>query len=292
VSKTVLEPLYLTRRSFVLAEAITQLFKETGLRLSVRQIYYQLASRKYISLDSRKSYRAVQRLMAKLRYEGAIPYNWVVDRTRQPIDVSSWNGTTDFFETVREAYRKSLWQSQPDYVELWLEKDALSGFFSPITSKFQVRLMVGRGFSSISFLYEASMDLIQVKKPIYVYFFGDHDPSGRLIESKVIDSLQRHGVHVANFERIAILPEDIERYNLPPNPAKATDPRYRRFVEKYGEQAVELDALPPVVLRERITNCITQHLDMAEWERLKVIEEQEAQSIRAFLECFPTGQEA
>lgn len=291
LSETVLEPLSLRTKTRHLAQALVEVIQDVGPPLSVRQVYYQLASRGYVPLDHNRGYRPVQRLIDKLREAGSIPYNWIVDRTRQPIETSSWSGPQDCFETVREAYRKGLWQTQPHYVEIWLEKDALSAIFPAITSEFQVRLMVSRGFNSDSFLYEAAMELIQVKKPIYIYYFGDHDPCGRLIESQVKEGLEQHGVVLANFERVAILQEDIEEYSLPPNPAKKTDPRYRRFVQKYGKQAVELDALPLGILRSRITNCITRHLNMAEWRRLKVVEEQERLSIRRLLDGFPALQE-
>jgi len=115
-----------------------------------------------------------------------VPYDWFVDRLRRPDKLSTWTDASDYLDTVRRAYRKDLWDSQDDYVEIWLEKDALSSFFANITRQYQVTLMVCRGFASISFLYEAAMDLADIDKPIYIYFFGDHDPSGRNIEAKIV----------------------------------------------------------------------------------------------------------
>lgn len=246
--------------------------------VTIRQLYYQLVGHGHVQ-NTHGSYRQIQHLLVWLRRQGVIPYNWIVDRTRQPIEDSTWSDLGDFADTVRQAYRKSLWQSQPDYVEFWLEKDALSSFFERITRPYQVRLMVGRGFSSISFLYEAAMDLRDVRKPIYIYHFGDHDPSGHSIEAKIRSTLNEHGIVLEKFERVAILPEDIKRFNLPPALAKRTDPRYRHFVKRYGTESVELDALPPDELRKRIMSCITRHIDAEEWRRLQVIEDAEQRTL-------------
>jgi hypothetical protein len=63
------------------------------------------------------------------------------------------------------------------------------------------------------------------------------------------------------IEVIAILKEDIERYILPPEFTKTTDPRQKKFVARHGDQAVELDALPPDVLRERLIESVERNLD-------------------------------
>jgi hypothetical protein len=283
----VLEQVSGLRRNRNLARLAIELIQETQPPVTIRQLYYLLVGRGQIP-NSEGAYRRVQQLIAWLRKNGIIPYSWITDRTRSPIDVSTWDDTADFLDTVRQAYRKSLWQSQPDYLEIWLEKDALSGVFSAITQTYQVRLMVGRGFSSISFLYEAAMDLANIKKPIHIYFFGDHDPSGRNIEAKVLESLKLHGINLRHFERVAILAEDIKRYNLPPAPAKKKDPRYRSYVQRFGSVAVELDALPPDVLRERVEACIVRHINVQEWNRLAVIERAEQDALSKIVQSYCT----
>jgi len=287
-SQLVLEPLSRLRRNRSLADAIIETVQEVEPPVTIRQLFYALQSRGRIAL-TRQAYRQVQHLTAWLRYEGVIPYDWFVDRTRRPDELSTWADSTDYLDTVRQAYRKNLWEGQSDYVEIWLEKDALSSFFANITRQYLVTLMVCRGFSSISFLYEAAMDLSRIEKPIYIYFFGDHDPSGRNIESKVVESLGRHGVELDEFLRVAILPEDIEEYKLPPALAKKSDPRYSKFVQEYGTNAVELDALPPKELRKRISDCIVQHIDVDEWRRLRVIEKEEQALLARIADQFPSG---
>jgi hypothetical protein len=53
----------------------------------------------------------------------------------------------------------------------------------------------------------------------------------------------------------------------------------RWFVKNYGHQAWELDALSPVVLRERVANCIRANIDLEYWARCEVIERAERESL-------------
>ena len=77
-------------------------------------------------------------------------------------------------------YRKALWDDQDAYVEIWCEKDALAGVLYKETAVWDVPLMVSRGFASLTFLAEAAEAIAAEGKPAYLYYFGDHDPSGVL----------------------------------------------------------------------------------------------------------------
>ena len=72
----------------------------------------------------------------------------------------------------------AVWDEQNAYVEIWLEKDALAGVLVDVTQKWDVPLMVTRGFASLSYLHEAAETIRDQNKPTYLYYFGDHDPSG------------------------------------------------------------------------------------------------------------------
>ena len=55
------------------------------------------------------------------------------------------------------------------YVEIWLEKDALAGVVYPVTSMYDVPLMVARGYASLSFLYSAAEAINELDVPAYIY---------------------------------------------------------------------------------------------------------------------------
>ena len=66
-------------------------------------------------------------------------------------------------------------------VEIWLEKDALTGVIDPITSKYDVALNPARGYASITFLYENATALRSTGKPCLVYHLGAPDGAAGLI---------------------------------------------------------------------------------------------------------------
>jgi hypothetical protein len=157
---------------------------------TVRQVFYQAVVRGLIE-KTELAYRKVQRTLVDLRRGQEMPYGWITDGTR-------WMRKPTTFDTLEQAlkhtavtYRKALWADSPDYVEVWIEKDALAGAVLPITSEFDVPLMVARGFASLSFLAEAAEYMDSLDKQVFVYQLGDHDPSGVAAGEAIEATLQR-----------------------------------------------------------------------------------------------------
>ena len=70
-------------------------------------------------------------------------------------------------------------------------------------------------------------------------------------------------------------------YNPPPNPAKITDSRAKEYIRKYGTSSWELDALPPRVLSELISDNILKYLDVDLFKQAKERQKRERDLIRA-----------
>src|SRR5262249_2856588 len=198
-----------------------------------------------------------------------IPFGWVADNTRWMRKPRTHSSPEMALQRTAEAYRRSLWDNQELYVEVWLEKDALAGVLYPVTGQWDVPLMVTRGYPSLSFLYGAAEAIAAVGKPAHLYYFGDYDPSGlditRAVEKGVREFAPEADIH---FERVAVTPEQIKEWDLPTRPTKQTDSRAKRFE---GE-SVEVDAIEPRQLRELVEQCITQHVDQRAYEVLRAAE--------------------
>lgn len=237
-----------------------------NVRLTVRQIYYRFVGEQLIE-NNIKSYKRLASVLAKARESGYIGYDKIVDRTRQVIKSNSWTSPKDFFETVKKAYRKNLLDNQDNYIEVWVEKDALAGVFEPITDAFDINLVVGRGYPSHSALYDASLRMNKNSdKTKKVLYFGDFDPSGEDIYRDVQVRMRDLFGQVADFTKVSLTLEDIETYNLPPAPAKRSDSRTNAFVAKNGDVSVELDALPPDILENKIKEAILDNIDIAKYQ--------------------------
>jgi len=83
--------------------------------------------------------------------------------------------------------------------------------------------------------------------------------------------------------KCALVPEDITRYNLPPDFTKSTDTRSESFVAKYGDVAVELDALPVDVLRQRLIDEVVARMDMKALARTRRKEKREIKKLTTLL---------
>ena len=240
--------------------------------MTVRQVYYQLVSRQVLE-NSRSQYQALSRLLVDARREGTIPWEWIEDRTRRPRAVSMWAGLEDFAQTARRAYRRNVWESQPQYLEVWLEKDALSGIFEEVLRQYGVTLNVGRGYDGWDSIHNAAGRFRELKGATVLYF-GDFDPSGEDMVRSLKERLGELGAE-PEIIKCALTLEDVRRHNLPPDFAKVTDSRRKAFVARYGDLSVELDALPLEVLRERVVTEVEARMDLGALMEVRDAEERD-----------------
>lgn len=237
--------------------------------LTLRQVYYQLVGKGYIE-NKVSEYGMLSRLLKQARLDGYIPWEWIEDRVRAYHDLTGWGGADSFIKASLEqflrGYSRDLLQSQEVYLEIWIEKDALSSIFTRVARPYTIPVVVCRGFSSVSFLndYKERLEYCQGKRPILLYF-GDFDPSGvemlRAMEITLQEELMVEGIA---FKRVALLKEHIAEYHLPHSPEalKKTDSRAYKHIAEYGELAVELDALRPDILEALIKEAIEEEIDI------------------------------
>ena len=123
--------------------------------MTVRQVFYQATVRGIVE-KSEAGYTKVQTDLVQMRRAGILPYGWLADNTRWQRKPRSFGSIEEALDETAHLYRKALWADADAYVEIWLEKDALSGVVYPITAQFDVPLMISRGYASLSFLYSAA----------------------------------------------------------------------------------------------------------------------------------------
>src|SRR5262245_51732174 len=152
--------------------------------MTVRQVFYQLVARGIIEKTEDEYHTTVIRLMTEMRLDGSLPFSSVVDETRRVRVTETFDDLADAIEQTARFYRRSALAQSRDYLEIWLEKDALSGVLWDVTSDYDVPLMVSRGMPSLTFLHASAQEIYRAAgegKRTYIYQFGDHDPSGVLI---------------------------------------------------------------------------------------------------------------
>jgi hypothetical protein len=239
--------------------------------MTVRQLFYRLVSAEVIA-NCRGDYQKVSRVMTRARNLDLISWDAIVDRSRPVYQACTWLNLAERFEHVARTYRRDAWQDQPVYVEVWSEKDAVVGSIQEVTERYAVTLRPTRGFSSTTNVHELAELFINIGKPVFVFYIGDHDPSGRCMDSEIVKRVRSYGAEFT-LTRLAIHRADIRKFKLPPLQIKPADSRADAFERKYGTKCVELDALPPAELRRRIEAAIRGRLDPGAWQRAMLNEQ-------------------
>jgi hypothetical protein len=257
--------------------------------MTLRQVFYRLVSVRVLE-NRQADYRRLGRILTVARERDEIPWEWIVDRSRQEYEPDAFKDPAAFGKVVAHAYRRDYWAEQPCYVEIWTEKDAVMGSIKALTDELGITVRVGRGFNSATNSHEMAKLFSRLGKSIRVFYLGDHDPSGVCIEEVAwkrlwenIGRLVMRGEGTlphATCERLAIFRDDIERFGLPPLRIKVSDSRARSFLRKHGPECVELDALPVTELRRRVRAAIEDLIDKDAWDRMRVVEQAERKSIR------------
>lgn len=269
-------------RTLLLWDAILQVMDEYD-RMSVRQLFYQMVSRGYVD-KTEQAYKRVADASVQMRLAGRLPYRKIVDGHRERRKTFAHNGLSQALEAAADLYRRNYWINQPRHIEVWSEKDALSGIIHPICDEFGVTYVASRGFPSLTIRYQSAQDFKRLGKPVTIFYFGDHDASGRKISDNLEEELRQHGADVTVL-RMALEPQQIYQYRLPTRPGKKTDTRHAAFAKEFGDASVELDAMPPDVLADIVRRSILLAIDVDEWERVEEVEEMERVTMRSLAEA-------
>jgi hypothetical protein len=248
-------------------------YQAQDLRLTLRQLYYQLVTRNLLE-NKERSYKNLSSVVSDARLAGLMDWAAIEDRTRQPRTPSEFESVAELVEVALASYRLPRWEGQSRYVELWVEKDALAGVLTPLASEFHVTLMVNRGYSSQSAMYESAGRFIDNERdePGRLLYLGDLDPSGEDMVRDIDARLTTFGASV-EVVKLALTRAQVDEYNPPPNPAKLTDPRAKDYIARLGNHSWEVDALPPEVLAALIRDAFTELLDLG---RLEAVKQREA----------------
>jgi hypothetical protein len=250
--------------------------------MTVRQVFYQATVRGLIE-KTEDGYDKVRRDLVVLRRTKALPYGWLADNTRWQRKPRTFGSVQEALEDTARLYRKSLWRDADCYVEIWLEKDALSGVVYPVTARYDVPLMVARGYASLSFLHSAAEAIGELSVPAFIYHLGDYDPSGVNAGEKIEQTLRELAPSAEiHFQRIGVTPEQIATWNLPTRPTKASDSRSKGF----GNISVELDAIEPEMLRQLVRDAIGDHLPSEQLEVLQVAEASERKLLQSIADVI------
>jgi hypothetical protein len=255
--------------------------------VSVRGVFYRVMSRGLVPKSETRGYRVVQRQVLGMRRAGDLPYSWIADGSRIRYRPRTYDGLDDWGQEAARLYRRGLWTAQDVELEVWVEKDAISGVVYPVTWRWDVPLFIARGFSSETFLWGAANEIVESGKDTIVYHLGDHDASGVLAANKIGERLQglvydlwlndgddTSRLPDVEFERLAVTTEQIDEWDLPTRPGKEST-----HSAGFDGPSVEIDAVPSGTLRDLVERTIREHVDEDALHATEAAEESEREII-------------
>ncbi len=298
-----------TKTVIMQAERILLEYEAQGFTgITLRGLYYQFIGRNLFPEDRKfrnipgtkkwvrdpngtknapQNYKWLGSIINDARLAGWIDWGLMEDITRKIEDKSSWTSPKSIMRAVLSSYHLNRWDSQEYRPEIWIEKDALLGIIKPICEELDVPYFSCRGYNSQSSMWQAGQRLIEYMAGghiPYIFHLGDHDPSGVQMTDDIMNRLELYLGHEGygmeddwKFKRIALSMEQVKERDLPSDPAKPSDSRSAKYIEDYGSEAWELDALSP----SDITDLIRDHIEeITDFDLLEEIEEREKDHLK------------
>jgi len=272
----------MAQRSLDLIEAMYA-EAEAAQPITGRGVGYKLFAAGLIASMAKPEMQRVYRLLREARERGDIPWEWIVDETRELERVSTWANPAAYARAVARSYRRDFWNQQPRRVMVVSEKGTVRGLLRPVLDDFAVGFQVMHGFSSATIVHDISED--DDGRPLVILYVGDFDPSGMFMSEEDLPTRfsKYDGNHVV-LRRIALTRR--QGSGLPSFPAtdKRKDPRYKWFVANYGDRCWELDAMDPNALRRVVEHAIRGLIEPVAWARCEVVNRAEQESLKTVLE--------
>jgi hypothetical protein len=254
--------------------------------ITVRGVAYKLFVRNLIPSMDTNDVRRVSRLLLAAREEDTIPWEWIVDETRELERASTWDSPEQYANAVARSYRLDNWNQQPHRVEVWSEKGTIRGVLQPVLDQYAVGFRVMHGFGSATAVHEVAEHFDG--RPLIILYVGDYDPSGMYMsECDLPTRFEKYAGHHVDLRRIALKKPKHTRH-LPWFPAadKKDDPRYAWFVANCGDQCWELDAMDPNALRDLVKREIKKLIEPVAWARCQVANDATRASMQEVMETW------
>jgi hypothetical protein len=271
-------------------------YMNQSIKLTNRQLFYQLVAEGLIP-NAENVYKRVCKFLTDIRYAGIVDWKAIEDRGRVPTRHSQWKNIKELVESAVYSFRLPRWNDQDYYIELYTEKQALESIFKPIADKYHIYFCANKGYSSVSPIYDLSKRLankiVDGKKAVVLYL-GDFDASGldmvRDITDRVDEFLTKgdneFDTSMLQIIHVGLTRAQVTQYNPPPNPAKKTDPRSKKYMAVHGVHSWEVDALPPNVLIQLVDTAIRQFIDMKKYNAVIARENELKKKLQEFADSL------
>jgi hypothetical protein len=257
-----------------------EIVKTYDTSVTLRQLFYRLVADQTIP-NSQTCYGQLGRRIAEARRHKDFPD--LIDPTREISVHSSWPSPHHAIESLAKTYRRDRTEGQPCSIYLGVEKagilEQLNRWFGPLG----IPILSLRGYASQSFVFMVAAHVEKQRqladsRPAVLLYAGDFDYAGVAIPAE----FKKRTACFDKVTRVALTHSQIERYDLPVGRGKnhaAAQP----FISKYGNIQVEVDALPPNILREKYQKGIDQYWDVEAYNAVLAKEQEDRRVLQRAL---------
>lgn len=255
-------------RSLRLLEAVKAILDEYAeyLPLTNRQIFYRLVGAHGYE-KTEHAYKRLCELLNRARRSGLVSFAAIRDDGITKRVPHCWQDAAEMVEAFisnADGFRLDRQQGQARRLLFAVEAAGMVPLIERIADPYGVTVLSCGGFDSTT----AKHDLAQVLTEWHsaeVLHVGDHDPSGVHVFSSIAEDVTAFmdglGAGLAPiFTRLAVTPQQIVSLGLPTAPPKETDRR------KFEGETTQVEAIPPDVLAQIITDAITNRIDRSAYE--------------------------
>lgn len=117
--------------------------------------------------------------------------------------------------------------------------------------------------------------------PAMMRSFGDRFIAlERFMGRDIVARLELFGADDVEFRRLALNLDQIEEFGPPPNPTKLSDSRAQGYIERFGYECWELDALDPSVISRLIDENVRMYRDEELYRDVLMRENEEKGTLR------------
>jgi hypothetical protein len=262
--------------------------------MTVRQIFYRLVGN-YGHDKTERAYKRLVEYLVKARRARMISFGAIRDDSgTTERGNAGYDSVVEFLESLADystRYTLDKTTYQPYHVELWCEAEGMVPMLAQIVSAYDVPVTGTGGFSSVTVTHRFAADVIRRSTPTVLLHVGDYDPSDESIFTSMCQDIgQFVAAHFGGYahertgvtddhegrrifipQRVALTAEQVETYDLPTAPPKATDSRSANWA---GE-TTQAEALPPDLLAQVVASAVEDWVDMDARVELQRRERQE-----------------
>jgi 5S rRNA maturation endonuclease (ribonuclease M5) len=245
--------------------------------LSDRQVHYRLLNDPPLKhagkpdsvyQNDRQSYQTLCNVLTRGRLSREIPWEAIGDETR-PIAV--WDvqkSVAPFikkqFDRFMKGYARDYMQSQPNHIEIVGEKLTIKPIIDPVAMEFCIPYTIGRGYSSITPRHDMAERFWKSgKERLIVLILSDFDPDGEEIAQSFARSMRDDFDIDVHPIKVALTGDQVGELRLPPKmEAKEGSKNFQKFIDQYGKNVFELEAIEPEKLQEMLDSAIKSIIDV------------------------------